>query len=274
MIEDFTLKKECDFFIKNISCIYNTYSYMPKTASWVHKKEMKRSSELLIYVMDGEAMLCPGNQKFHVRANDIVFIPSKQQYSSYGIKYPFYYLGIAFEADMYNTSLDIKTHDQNNYFYNKFKEIKRKWTNKDYGFLLETKAMIYSLFAELMREQNLNKYPAGHYSIINKAQKYINTNINNPYFSIDELVSYSEVSDTYFRKIFKDFYGTTPVKYITNLRITNAKELLVSTNMPINKIAEQTGFINLYYFSNTFKSIVGESPLNYRKSHNFVYNNI
>ena len=39
---------------------------MPKQANRVHKKDFNRTSDSLLYVLDGEALLCPGKEEFHV----------------------------------------------------------------------------------------------------------------------------------------------------------------------------------------------------------------
>jgi len=56
----------CDIFIKKITSVLNSYSIMPKQANRVHKKDFNRTSDSLLYVLDGEALLCPGKEEFHV----------------------------------------------------------------------------------------------------------------------------------------------------------------------------------------------------------------
>ncbi len=259
--------EEYDFFIKKLYRSLNTFSCLLPNSNWVHHKEEPRNVEYFIYVLDGEAMLCPGDRQFHVRANDIIHIPSHLPYESHGIKHPFYYFELSFEADMQNTELDVVIHDKNNYFMKKFEAINNKWISKNYGYILEIKSMIYSLVAELMTEKELNQSPNRYYEIITKSNAYIEENLTNPYFSVDELVSSSGVSNTYFRKIFQKFHGTSPLKHINYLRILRAQEYLKNTDMSISQIATTIGFVNIYYFSNVFKATTGVSPLNYRKTH-------
>ncbi len=59
--------------------------------------------------------------------------------------------------------------------------------------------------------------------------------------------------------------GVTPIKYLTMLRISTAKELLIETDLRIGEIAYKTGFYDAYYFSNAFKKLYGVSPKNFRK---------
>ncbi len=64
---------------------------------------------------------------------------------------------------------------------------------------------------------------------------------------------------------FKNYIGKTPMEYLSELRLSSAKELLVNSDMPIYEIAENCGFENIYYFSNKFKHNIGYSPSAYRK---------
>lgn len=66
---------------------------------------------------------------------------------------------------------------------------------------------------------------------------------------------------------FKKHYGKTPMKCITDLRISKAKELLVHTSFQVSEIAELCGYENVYYFSNVFKKETGISPLKFRQGY-------
>lgn len=66
---------------------------------------------------------------------------------------------------------------------------------------------------------------------------------------------------------FKRHYGKTPAKFMTELRISRAKELLLNTHDSVWQIAEVCGYENVYYFSNVFKRETGISPLRFRQGY-------
>ncbi len=72
-------------------------------------------------------------------------------------------------------------------------------------------------------------------------------------------------SSAYLTKIFTKHEGLPPSKYIKKYRLTIAKQLLLTTDIPISAIAEQTGFSDQFHFSKTFKSALGLSPSDYRE---------
>ena len=65
-------------------------------------------------------------------------------------------------------------------------------------------------------------------------------------------------------ELFKKSAGTTFSHYLTNLRITNAKKLLTTTDISINEISLKTGFNDYFYFLKTFKKYTGHTPSEYR----------
>lgn len=70
----------------------------------------------------------------------------------------------------------------------------------------------------------------------------------------------------WFTRLFKSQTGISPRKYITNLRLMRAKELLTTTKYSVKEIAELTGHQNQLYFCRIFKTYVGCTPTEYRMS--------
>jgi AraC-like DNA-binding protein len=72
------------------------------------------------------------------------------------------------------------------------------------------------------------------------------------------------VSYSFFRKMFKKYTGVSPGQYHLQLRITRAKELLISTDKSIKEISYELGFQSIFYFSNLFKKKEGVTPSHFR----------
>lgn len=83
--------------------------------------------------------------------------------------------------------------------------------------------------------------------------------------SLDELSDFCNVSKQQLIRYFKSELNTTPLKYITDYKITRAKELLFNyPNLSINEISTELGFDNQHYFSKIFMKTTGETPSHYR----------
>ena len=91
------------------------------------------------------------------------------------------------------------------------------------------------------------------------AVTYILNNFTKP-IKNDELAEICQISTIYFRKLFFEVYGTSPIKYIHNLRIRRAKEILRSDYTSISDVAFSLGYNNIYEFSKDFKKHTGVSP--------------
>lgn len=73
------------------------------------------------------------------------------------------------------------------------------------------------------------------------------------------------VGKTSCAKLFQKYVGTTPIDYIRHYRVAKGIELLQETDMPITKIAQETGFGGTSFFAKTFKEITGITPRQLRK---------
>ena len=96
------------------------------------------------------------------------------------------------------------------------------------------------------------------------AASYFNENYNRD-INIEEYAVSRGMSVSWFIRNFKKFTGTTPMQFITSIRITNAQMLLETTNYAVNEIARIVGYDNPLYFSRLFHKQKGCSPSEYRK---------
>lgn len=83
-------------------------------------------------------------------------------------------------------------------------------------------------------------------------------------FSIVELASACDLSRSYFIKAFKESFGLTPHRWLTEYRVTRAKELLL-LDMPIAEIAIACGFADQSHLTRVFSEIAGLSPGRFRR---------
>ncbi|MBW6409587.1 response regulator transcription factor [Clostridium weizhouense] len=82
--------------------------------------------------------------------------------------------------------------------------------------------------------------------------------------TLQEVADYMNYSTTYFSKSFKKYVGVNFNKYLTNLKIKEAKSVLKKTNVTINDLAFNLGYNEPNYFCKVFKKIAGITPSEYR----------
>jgi two-component system, response regulator YesN len=102
---------------------------------------------------------------------------------------------------------------------------------------------------------------------IREAIDYININIKNE-LTQKEVADHVHLNPSYLSVLFKEHVKLTFSEYVTRRRIQRAKELLISTNLPINDIAEESGYKTAKYFIKIFKELEGMTPSAYRKDNN------
>ena len=101
--------------------------------------------------------------------------------------------------------------------------------------------------------------------IVLAAVEMIRKEIENVDFNINAIANALYLTPAYFSRVFKRKMGMTCIDFIKNYRINLAKELLQNTDLSIQQISEKTGYATVYYFSQQFKQVTGESPGSFRK---------
>ncbi|MBR3894239.1 MAG: helix-turn-helix domain-containing protein [Clostridia bacterium] len=83
--------------------------------------------------------------------------------------------------------------------------------------------------------------------------------------SVCEMASACFMSDSYFRKLFGEVMGESPKKYLLHLQTQKAAALLVTTDLSVGEIAEQTCAEDFSTFYRRFVKVYGVSPDAYRR---------
>ena len=85
--------------------------------------------------------------------------------------------------------------------------------------------------------------------------------------SIAGLARHVGISMRQLQRRFQETFKTTPRDYIMRLRILNACDLLLRSQMSVTEIALEVGFYDHSVFSRMFSKKTGVSPRAYRKTH-------
>lgn len=100
-------------------------------------------------------------------------------------------------------------------------------------------------------------------SVVNDAIRYMKQNLSKK-CTLEEISGFVHLSPFYFHSIFRKIKKTTPQKYLTEIRIEKASELLITTDMEIALIADQCGFSSQAYFTDVFRRQTTMTPRMYR----------
>lgn len=123
---------------------------------------------------------------------------------------------------------------------------------------------ILSISKELMQLMHTNiKIP--NEDTIHSITRYIQEQYGNEELDLSMISGYVKMTPAYVSRYFKQTTGVGISSYIAQIRIEQAKNLLISTNLKSNEIGNLCGFSSSSYFNYVFKKKTGNSPSLYRK---------
>ena len=255
-----------DFNINKISlvCYVHSGDGVP-----VH---INRPNHGLVLYTGGKSMFTFDNKKIYVKKNDLIYLPKSSNYimqvitkeqnaGCYAINFD-----LSEQTDFSPFVFSVKDPE---IFTKLFKQSEFLWRTKASGFQMECKANLYKIICKLRKEFELGYIPSSTSEIIDPAIAFIHENYTGDNINISHLAELCKISEPYFRRIFKQTKGVSPLKYINNLKISRAKELLSSCMYSVSQVSEMSGFHDESYFSREYKKATGTSPSeHYNKSNN------
>lgn len=201
---------------------------------------------------------------FDIKENDVIFLPKNSSYTvSPQIPGDCYTINFELDSDVDFPPFVIKPKNYNE-LYKRFKNAKNLWERKEPGYITKCKAELYNILYTLQQEYIMGYLPQSKHAIIMPAVKYIHANYTTESLSIESLSEMCDITPEYFRKIFKNFYGVSPLKYINNLKIARATELMESGLHSVSEAAFLAGYTDISHFSREFKKATGYCPTDYQ----------
>ena len=82
--------------------------------------------------------------------------------------------------------------------------------------------------------------------------------------TLADMAKAAHLSVSRLAHLFREQMGLTPVDFLTNIRIDNAKRMLLTTDNNCTRICYDVGYNNQSYFTRVFKQIVGLTPREFR----------
>ena len=216
----------------------------------------------IVYQINGSYTMTADGKSYKIKQGDVIIMPQNVFHSgvSDGGSY----------TDMYVQCTGCEfnevqvVHDTDGAILPLMEMIYRAITERGEGYHKIADRLLEAICAYLTKYSNKkNKY-----EFVDSFKNLMYENLSNCDFDIAEEIKKSGYSADHFRRCFKEDTGTTPLEYMTNLRINRAKKLLCATPyQSVESIASDCGFSDEFYFSRVFKKQTGTSPREYRKQH-------
>lgn len=230
----------------------------------------ERQDYYLIYTLSGTLHIEFENTKSKLTKGSLLILKPKTKYHYYtkdgeGVSYlALHITGSKAEEFINNFELPLNKICNCGYIdniINYWKRLQREFVICDKFFDQTSIALLTQILARFSRAL----YSTDANNFLSKSISYIHENFHKK-ISIKHLADLEEMSESYYRMMFKQIYGKTPGEHITSLRNSAAAEFLESTNKSLEEIASLVGYSDGFYLGKMFKKEFGVSPGKYRKS--------
>lgn len=129
--------------------------------------------------------------------------------------------------------------------------------------------IMHELIGMLARELEKTELAPSKRNYADIIKSYLLEHYREP-IEIDSLARIIHRSPSYAAALFKEVYGLSPIRYMHQLRVQEACNLLIHSSMTIAHIADYLGYYDTSYFYRIFKKHTGLSPSDYVQQHNLL----
>ena len=237
--------------------------YVPKgEGDAIHTN--RASHGLALHISGDKKYTFEGKNILYTGRNDIIFMPEHSNYvvdtqcpgDCYAINFKIAET-VSFEPFVLNMGDSVTDW---------FKSAEKVFCLKSSGYEMRCKANLYEIICSMLVKYEKKYVPKSTEKIIAPAIEYIHGNYTSGNISVEYLADLCGISTTYLRNIFLKCKNVTPIKYINNLKLSRAKELIASDYYSVPKISELSGFGDESYFCRYFKKMTGMTATEYRQN--------
>lgn len=132
---------------------------------------------------------------------------------------------------------------------------------------LSAKSTVLGVLLKFIKKYDINISDDKYSPCVIKAMEYIKNNLSEN-LTISEIANGIFVSESTLTKHMRRELSISVNKYIDNLILYRAAQMIVENDLPISAISEHFGFCDQFYFSRKFKAKFGITPSKYKKSWN------
>lgn len=123
--------------------------------------------------------------------------------------------------------------------------------------------------SEHISDYGKNARTLGESSTIELITDYMKKNVYED-ITLSDLCAKFFMGKSHLCKLFSEYTETSPMEYFNNIKISEAKRLLLESELSVSKISDMLNYSSIHNFSRAFKKAVGDSPQNYKKRVNHV----
>ena len=228
-------------------------SWQPHTA-----EARPRPYHALSLRLEGDALFTHGTRQLRAKKNDLIYVPKDYGYTITADKEE-RVIVIHFDIlDSEKREMEVITLPSSEMLVDLFVRIRKSWYGKSVGY----EYRIDSIFSRILENIAVQSYTASgsvkqeFASLI----EYVHLNFSDPSVTVESMAARLGVTTAYFREIFVENMGVSPLKYLIKLRLDYAVALLESGYYTVEEVAEMSGYNDPKYFSTSIRRYTGMPP--------------
>lgn len=223
----------------------------------------------LVFVIKGQGNIQIAGEDMCIKAGDLIYFRPGVEHSLWVSEEPYMeFYGMHFslppgeEALPFPNRVNVEASQR---LETLFKTLYEVYLQKGYLYEWRENLMLQEILCEILTFLYTRKEPISTVRI-RKVLAYIQEDPCRT-LTLEDLLGQAGIRKTLFMQSFRNVTGTTPLQYITGIRLEIARDLLLETDLPVSRIAEKCGFSDPFYFSRCFRKKFSLSPRQYRDAH-------
>ncbi|SFV16574.1 AraC family transcriptional regulator [Pseudoduganella namucuonensis] len=146
--------------------------------------------------------------------------------------------------------------------------VRTPWQGPD--ALLRVNEITHTALSELLRSQSMTDpgaRPRGGLAPVvrRRLADYVEAHLARP-ITLGDLARLACMSEFHLARMFRVSFGMPPSAWVAQRRLDRARSLLVSTDLPLQQVADACGYADLSHFSHRFRAATGAPPGRYRQA--------
>ena len=223
----------------------------------------KRGSDAFVFVLSGDCTYeCEGGVSFNAREGDIIYLARGSNYvMTHKNSNLFSYFVCNFNFDSDEPRLCALVSPQKaRGAESLFARLYRAYSRSSDSSFTEAVSILYSIYSIMLSDSARAYVSTAAREKLLDAKNHIDDSFTDPSLSVAEVAERFDMSDVYFRKLFRMVFGVAPSQYIISKRLSNAEALMLDNTLSIEDCALQSGFSTVQYFCRIYKAKRGISP--------------
>lgn len=237
--------------------------YVERKGREISEKDRVHTS--LSYRLEGNSLFFAENGDRRAGSSSVVYIPSGLDYRRVTkSREKLIVLHLSCEGDI-GDCIEIRNNAAA--LEPLFRKMHQVWESGESASYNRCMALLYRTFEELERSEAEGM--AAVPSVIEPGVEEMMQHFREPNLTVSALAEKCFVSEVYFRRLFHQHFGVSPLQKILDLRFHHACRLLRAGYYTVQKAALMSGFSDVKYFRTAFKKRFGISPTAYAREKAF-----